>query len=95
MDFYVSNNAIEELNTCGTTKILDENGKGIGGHISVSEGRPRIVDLFGCDEIICLDSLRLYDDGLRGWLTTHDCEQFIQFNFFHNDDHFTAWTYKE
>lgn len=95
MDFYVSNNAIEELNTCGRTKILDENGKEIGGGISVSEGRPRICNLFGCDEIIYLDSLRLHDAGLRGWFTTHDCEQFIQFHFFHNEDHITSWTYKE
>lgn len=95
MDFYVSNNAIEELNTCETTEILDENGKEIGSYISVGGGRPRICNLFGCDEIIFLNKLRPHKDGLRGWLTTHDCEQFIDFHFFHNGDHNIEWIYEE
>lgn len=96
MDFYVSNNAIEELNTCGKTKILDENGNEIVGYISVRGGRPKIFGLFGCGETIWLDKLELYEGCLRGWLTTHDRMQCIDFHFhLHNGDHIIEWTYKE
>ena len=94
MRFYVSANAIEELNTCKKTKILAKNGNETGGHISVYEGQPKTYSLFRCGETIWLDKLYLHLDCLRGVFTTHDCNQIIDFDFFYNGDNITAWTYK-
>jgi len=94
MTFYVSVKAIEELNTCKTTKILDENGNETGGYISIIRYGPVIRNIFGCSETIRLDKLHYKLDGIRGWFTTHDCEQIIDFKFFHDGDRITKWTYK-
>ena len=84
MDLYVSNKAIEELNTEWRTAILFENGEKTGGYIEIENGKPEIYNLFGCGETIHLKRLFGYHDGkLSVDFVTRDVEQSFTFYVYH------------
>lgn len=75
MYFYVGENALNELNEQGYTKILNEDGVCLGGELSVScngVDYPYIYNLFGCSEVIHLDEVELEDDHFNCTVTTDD-----------------------
>jgi len=91
--YYVSKNAIRDLNVDKRTPLLDKDGNEVDAYIIIDIDHPCIYNVFGCSEYLDLAYLRLSEDKLAGKIITGGLlSQYINFYILDKEPEYkTEW----